>query len=164
MKKFITLLFIFLSLNAFSKLKVVATTPDLAYAIKKIGGKRVKVFSLLNGNEDPHFVDAMPSWISKVSKANIFCFVGLELEIGWAPKVLTRSGNSKVQSGGKGHCNVGNYIDALEVPKGKIDRSMGDVHAGGNPHYHLGPSQYKKAANGIFEILVNNDPKGFILL
>jgi len=141
-----------------AKLRVVTTTPDLSWLVENIGGKSVTVESLLDGSEDPHYVDAMPSWIAKVSRADVFCLVGLELEIGWVPKVLERSGNKKVQTGGKGYCETGKFISALEVPKGKIDRSMGDIHPSGNPHYHLGPEQFKNAAKGIFEVLVTNDP------
>ena len=124
----------------------------------RFGREKVQVVSLLEGNEDPHYVDAMPNWISKVSNADVFCFVGMDLEIGWAlPKVLSKSGNAKVQSGGKGHCNAGASVKALEVPYGKIDRSMGDVHSGGNPHYHLGPTYYLQAADGIFSVLMEVD-------
>jgi zinc/manganese transport system substrate-binding protein len=140
-----------------AKIKVVTTTPDLAWLVSEIGKDKVEVFSLLKGNEDPHYVDAMPNWISKVSNADVFCFVGMELEIGWAPKVLSKSGNAKVQPGGKGHCNAGSSVKALEVPHGHVDRSMGDVHPGGNPHYHLGPTYFLQAADGIFAVLMEVD-------
>ena len=149
-----------ISMSLWANIKVVTTTPDLAWLVQNVGGDRVQVESLLDGSEDPHFVDAMPSWIAKASKADVFCLVGMELEVGWAPKIIERSGNQKIQPGGKGYCETGKFVSALEVPKGKINRSMGDVHASGNPHYHLGPEQYKNAAQGIFEILVTNDPAG----
>ena len=101
----------------------------------------------------------MPHWISKVSKADIFCYVGMDLEVGWAPKILARSGNSNVQLGGNGHCNAGSSVSALEIPKGKVNRSMGDVHAGGNPHYHLGPSYFLQAAHTVFSVLTQVDSK-----
>ena len=157
--KTILLAFLF-SFSSFAKLSVLTTTPDIAWLVKSIGGERVKVESLLNGTEDPHYVDALPHWIAKASRADMFCQVGLELEVGWVPKVLKRSGNSKIQSGGKGFCDIGKSISALEVPTGKLDRSMGDVHSGGNPHYHLGPDRYIEAANFIFETLINNDETG----
>jgi len=140
-----------------AKLNIIATSPDIAWLIKKVGGEQVKVESLLNGNEDPHYVDAMPHWIAKASKADIFCYVGLELEVGWAPKVIERSANKKIQTGADGHCNIGSFVTALEVPTGKIDRSMGDVHASGNPHYHLGPDSFIMAAKGVYSMLVKND-------
>ena len=158
MKTVITLILLIFTLPAWAQLKVVSTTPDLTWLIKSIGKDKVSVATLLNGTEDPHYADAMPSWIAKASNADVFCMVGMELEVGWVPRVLERSSNAKIQTGGKGHCDVGKSIKALEVPTGKVDRSMGDVHGSGNPHYHLGPEQYKNAARGIFEVLVNNDP------
>lgn len=153
-------LFAFLvSFNVYAKLNVVATTPDLAWLIRKVGGTHVTVDSLLNGTEDPHYVDAMPHWIVKVAKADMFCVVGMALEVGWAPKVLSRSGNAKVQPGRKGYCDVGKSVSALDAVKGKIDRSMGDLHPEGNPHYNLGPSFYLQAARGVSEKLLVADPK-----
>jgi len=161
MKYILVLILILVSSTLHAKLKVVTTSPDLSWLVKQVGGDRVKVDSLLDGSEDPHFVDAMPNWIAKASKADVFCLVGLELEVGWAPKILQRSSNKNIQVGNKGYCNVGKFVTALEIPKEKIDRSMGDVHSSGNPHYHLSPEQFKNAAKGVFEILVNNDAKGF---
>jgi zinc/manganese transport system substrate-binding protein len=148
-----------LSILAEAKIKVVTTTPDLAWLVKELGKDKVEVTSLLNGTEDPHYVDAMPHWISKVSNADVFCFVGMDLEVGWAPKILSRSANAKVQSGGKGHCNAGKTVAALDIPTGNIDRSMGDIHGGGNPHYHLGPTYFLQAADSVFSSLVDVDSK-----
>jgi len=158
MKILLALLFIVNISHA--KIRVVTTTPDLAWLVKEIGKERVEVISLLEGNEDPHYVDAMPHWIAKVSKADVFCFVGMELEVGWAPKVLSRSANGKVQSGGKGHCNAGKTVKALEKPVGQVNRSLGDVHAGGNPHYHLGPTFFLQAGETIMSVLMEVDSKG----
>lgn len=160
MKTIVTLILLIFTAPAWAQLKVVSTTPDLTWLINSIGKERVSVETLLNGTEDPHYADAMPSWIAKASNADIFCMVGMELEVGWVPRVLERSSNARIQTGGKGYCDVGKHIKALEIPAGNVDRSMGDVHGQGNPHYHLGPEQYKNAAKGIFEVLVNNDPKG----
>jgi zinc/manganese transport system substrate-binding protein len=159
MKKLILIFAIFISNITFAKLKVVTTTPDIAWLVNKIGADKVETFSLLEGNEDPHYVDAMPHWISKVSNADVFCFVGMDLEVGWAPKILSKSGNAKVQPGGKGYCNAGSSVKALEVPTGNVDRSMGDVHAGGNPHYHLGPSYFLQSADSILSVLIEVDSK-----
>ncbi len=159
MKHILVLIFLSFSFLAQAKIKVVTTTPDLAWLVNQIGTNKVEVISLLNGTEDPHYVDAMPNWISKVSNADVFCFVGMDLEVGWAPKVLSRSGNAKVQPGGKGHCNGGKTVKALDIPKGKIDRSMGDMHGEGNPHYHLGPTFYLQAAESIFSTLIEVDTK-----
>lgn len=160
MKKLAFFIIFLFSWSVSAKLKVLTTTPDLAWLIQSLGGERVDVDSLLEGSEDPHLVDAMPHWIAKVSKADLFCEVGMELEAAWAPKIRKRSGNAKIQSGGIGHCEVGKFVQALEVPKTKVDRSMGDVHAGGNPHYQLGPSWMKQAAEGVFGVLVSLDQDG----
>lgn len=157
MKWLITLL---LSISAFAKLNIVTTTTDIAWLAKQIGGERVTVSSFLDGTEDPHYVDAMPHWISKASNADIFCQVGLELEVAWVPKVLERSSNAKIQKGGKGFCDLGKSVKALDKPTGKVDRSMGDVHSGGNPHYHLGPSYFLQASQAVLDVLLENDPKG----
>ena len=104
-------------------------------------------------------MDATPTFISKVANADVFCFIGMDLEVGWAPKVLSRSGNRQVQKGGKGHCETGKNVKAIQVPKGEITRAMGDVHAQGNPHYHLGISKMLEGSEVILEALISVDPK-----
>lgn len=157
-KKIIFLLLIF-SFNTNAVLKIVTTTPDLAYMANQIGGKLVQVESLLDGTEDPHYIDAMPHFIAKAASADIFCQVGMSLESGWAPKILIRSGNANIQGGGKGFCIIGNNINAIEIPTVQIDRSMGDLHAQGNPHFQLSPDHFLQGAQTMLEILINNDEK-----
>lgn len=152
------ILLLALSSPAWALVKVVTTTPDLAWAARRVGGDKVEVVSLLNGTEDPHHVDTVPSFIVKVADADVVCVVGLELEIGWIPKVLSRSGNSKVQPGGPGYCETGKAVSVLEKPEGNIDRSMGDVHPGGNPHFWLSPKGLSEAASEIRDTLVRVDP------
>ncbi len=144
---------------AYTKINVVTTTTDLKWLVEKIGGDKVKVYSLLNGTEDPHFVDAMPHFVNKVANADMFCLVGLDLEVGWVPRVLARSGNKRVQPGGKGYCDTGTTVNALDIPKNKINRSHGDIHAMGNPHYHLGPNAFVQGGQTVFNILVSLDTK-----
>lgn len=139
-------------------LKVVTSTTDLAWAAKQIGGELVEVSSLLRGHENPHFVDAVPEFIRRVAEAQMVCIVGLDLEIGWIPKVLSRSGNAQVQPGGKGYCETGKAIAVLEKPSGGVNRSMGDVHPAGNPHYWLSPKAFAQGATVIAETLVQLDP------
>ena len=153
-------LYLFFIFQTDARLRVVTTTSDLAWAVERLGKDRVQVESLIHGEVDPHYVEAMPHWIIKVSKADIFCMVGLDLEVGWAYRVLSRSGNKKVQPGGKGFCDASKKVSALEVPSGKINRSMGDIHPGGNPHYHLGPDHFLQAVKEIFDILIKSDPEG----
>lgn len=141
MRYLISILGLFFSPLSWSALEVVTTTPDLAWAIERIGGEHVKVDSLLRGSEDPHYVDAVPSFIHKVRSADLLCAVGLDLESGWLPKVRSRAGARN-----KAYCEFGQGIQALDIPHGEIDRSMGDVHASGNPHFHLSPQHFGQGA------------------
>lgn len=140
-------------------LKIVTTLPDLAEIAKRVGGDEVKVEALLSGREDAHYVDAVPDFIRKVAGADIVCLMGLDLEVGWIPKVLAKSGNAAVQSGGKGHCDVGEKVTALEKPSGPVNRSMGDVHPGGNPHFNLSPKSLKEVAHAIAQVLKAHRPE-----
>jgi zinc/manganese transport system substrate-binding protein len=151
-------LFLLFSGNSFATLKVVTTTPDLAWLVSKIGQEHVEVESLLTGSEDPHFVDVVPAFISKVMRADIVCSVGLDLEIGWLPRVLSRSARSHLQSGGKGLCVTGEAVSVLEKIEGRVDRSMGDVHSAGNPHFSLGPTYFGQAGQAVLEALIRNNP------
>ena len=114
---FKTILLLLISSISYAKINVITTTTDLQWLTKQIGGEKVKVESLLNGTEDPHYLDAMPHFISKVANADMFCLVGLDLEVGWAPKILSRSGNKKVQPGGKGYCETGKRSRHLMFPQ-----------------------------------------------
>jgi zinc/manganese transport system substrate-binding protein len=142
---------------SYSAVKVVATIPDIAWAVEEIGGDKVEVHSLLKGTENPHFADAVPEFIRLVADADMVCLVGLELEVGWLPKVLSRSGNSHVQPNGKGYCDLGKKVPALEKPIGQVDRSMGDIHPFGNPHYWLSPVVFANAAQVIVDTLKELD-------
>lgn len=146
------------SAAARAAIKVVTTTTNLAFAVREVGGGEVEVEALLAGTEDPHFVDASPRFVHKVASADVVCIVGLDLEVGWMPKVLARAGNAKVQSGGKGYCDASKAISPLDKPAGPIDRSMGDVHAGGNPHYDLSPLRLAEAARAIKDALAETAP------
>lgn len=148
--KFLLPLILLLPLSLHAKVKVVTTLPDLAEVVREVGQGNVDVQSLLQGSEDPHYSEARPDFILKVNRAAIVCSVGLDLEIGWLPKVLEKSGNAKVQQGGTGSCALGNSVKALDIPTGVINRSLGDVHIHGNPHFYLSPL---KLAEGALEVL-----------
>jgi zinc/manganese transport system substrate-binding protein len=143
--------------RAEGKLKVVTTLPDLAWAAREIGKDRVEAKSLLKGSENPHFADAVPDFIRLVADADVVCLAGLELEVGWLPKVLSRSGNSKVQPSGAGYCEMGKAIEPLDKPAGAVDRSMGDVHPFGNPHFWLSPKALAKSTDALVEALIRVD-------
>lgn len=148
-----------LSFSAQAAVNVVTTSTDLAWAAQQIGKDKVKVQPLLKGTENMHFVEAVPAYIKAVADADVVCQVGLSLEIGWLPKVLAKSGNAAVQKGGKGFCDVGQKIKALDKPAGAVDRSMGDVHPEGNPHYWLSPVVFGQGATEIADVLSRVDPK-----
>jgi zinc/manganese transport system substrate-binding protein len=162
MRIFIKTLFIIMvaatPADASARLKVITTLPDLAEAARVIGGDHAEVDSLLEGTEDAHFLDAVPTFIRKVANADIVCVIGLELEVGWMPKILSKSANSKVQPGGIGYCETGSFINALDKATGPVDRSMGDVHPAGNPHFTLDPKTLAVGARGILEALVRAKP------
>ncbi|WP_413292621.1 metal ABC transporter substrate-binding protein [Bdellovibrio sp. HCB185ZH] len=153
MNKMITILLLFVSVNAFAKIKVVTTLPDVAEIVKAIGQDNVEVSSLLSGGTDPHFADARPDYILKVNRADVVCSVGLDLEVGWLPKVLEKAANAKVQAGGTGYCVLGNAIKPLEIPTGVINRSLGDVHPHGNPHFTLDPLKVAESGAEVVRVL-----------
>jgi zinc/manganese transport system substrate-binding protein len=124
---------------AADKLNIVTTTTNLASIAETIGGDHVTVFSIGSVDEDPHFIQAKPSFMMKAKKADLWICVGMELEIGYEGLILQGSRNPRIQLNAPGHLDVSEGIIKLEVPTEKIDRSMGDVHPLGNPHYWLDP-------------------------
>ncbi|MFV3408235.1 metal ABC transporter substrate-binding protein [Bdellovibrio bacteriovorus] len=153
MNKFLLSVLLLFSPYAQAKIKVVTTLPDIAEVVRAIGQEQVEVQSLLSGSEDAHFAEARPDYILKVNRADIVCSMGLELEVGWLPKVLSKSGNAKIQDGGTGSCILGNSIKPLDVPTGVINRSLGDVHAHGNPHFTLSPLKMAEAGREVVRVL-----------
>ncbi|MBX3027916.1 zinc ABC transporter substrate-binding protein [bacterium] len=127
-------------------LKVVATVPELGALVRAVGGDQVAVTVLAKPTEDPHFVEAKPSSVKALSEADLYVQVGLQLEIGYAPVLLTGARNPDVLPGQKGHVDASTVVTPLEVPVGTIDRSMGDVHPVGSPHYLLDPLNGLKVA------------------
>lgn len=140
-----------------AKLNVVATMTDFAAIAQEIGGDKVTVTSLAKGTEDPHFADARPSFIPLLNKADLLLEGGAELEIGWLSPVLNNARNAKILAGGPNNLRMSDGVRLLEVPTGPIDRSMGDVHASGNPHYYLDPANGKVMAAKIAEAFVRLD-------
>ena len=128
---------------------VMATTEDLADLTRQVGGDRVKVESIARGYQDPHYVEAKPSFILKLAKADLLVVVGRELEIGWLPPLVQQSRNAKVQVGALGYLDASLTARILEIPTGQITRAMGDVHPLGNPHYWLDPGNGRRIAQAI---------------
>ena len=135
-------------LPAHGKLSVVATTADLAAIAQEIGGKEVEITTLARPSEDPHFVDAKPSFIVKLNKADVLLQGGAELEIGWLPPLLAGARNAKIAAGAPGDVRCNEGVQMLEVP-GSLDRSQGDIHAAGNPHFLVDPANAKIVAQHI---------------
>ncbi len=147
-----------LALNGQAALEVVATTPDFGAIASAIGGDKVHVVSLARGTEDPHFVDAKPSFIRTLNKADILIDGGAELEIGWLPPLVNGARNRKILHGGEGRVNGSEGVPLLEVPTGAVNRADGDVHPSGNPHYLLDPNNGIVVARRLAAHFSKSDP------
>jgi zinc/manganese transport system substrate-binding protein len=139
--------------QAAGKIKIVTATSDLAALAQEVGGERVDVESIAKGYQDPHFVEAKPSYLLKLRHADLLVVVGLQLEIGWLPPLITQSGNSRIQVGGTGYLDASQFAEILEKPTGEVTRAQGDVHPFGNPHYWLDPENGRRVAKGIADKL-----------
>jgi ABC-type Zn uptake system ZnuABC Zn-binding protein ZnuA len=129
-----------------AQLKVVTSTTDLYDIAKAVGGSRITATHIGEGYQDPHFIEAKPSFVLQLRNADVWAFVGLDLEIGWMPLLLDGARNPRVKAGGSGYLDVSKAIPVLDVPQGNVDRSMGDVHPLGNPHYWLDPENGRRIA------------------
>jgi len=127
------------SAHAQERIQVVTTLPVFAELVKAVGGDRVEVTAVATPLQDPHFVDAKPSYILAAGRADLFVAAGMDLEVGWEPLVREGSRNADIQVGGRGYVDASAHVQKLGVPAGRIDRSRGDVHPYGNPHYWLDP-------------------------
>ena len=135
--------------SADSKIRIMTATTDLASLAQEIGGDKVDVEAVARGYQDPHFVDPKPSFLLKLSKAELLIVVGLELEIGWLPPLITQSSNPRIQVGAPGYFDASRFARILELPTGQVTRAEGDVHPLGNPHYWLDPDNGLRIAKGI---------------
>ncbi len=152
------LLLLFATGTLYAQVKVVTTLPDLASISRHVGGENVEVFSIAKGYQNPHFVDPKPSYIVKLSRADMFVTVGLDLETGWAPQLLQSSRNGDIQRGSAGYVDASENISLLQVPS-STSREEGDIHIYGNPHYWLDPIRGKQIAQNIYNHLVEIDPE-----
>ena len=140
------------------KLMVVTSTTDMAALTQEVGGDRIEVESIAKGYQDPHFVEAKPSFLLKLRRADLLIHVGLQLEIGWLPPLITQSGNPRIQMGAQGNLDASRFAEILEIPQGTVTRAEGDVHPFGNPHYWLDPDNGRRIARGIANKLADLDP------
>lgn len=140
------------------KLSIITATTDLAALAQEVGGDNVNVESMARGYQDPHFVEAKPSFLLKLHNTDLLIVVGLQLEIGWLPPLITQSGNAKIQVGGPGYLDASQFAEILDIPSGPVTRAEGDVHPLGNPHYWLDPDNGRRIAKGIAAKLGEMDP------
>lgn len=134
---------------AAAQLRVVTSTTDLYDIARQVGGRYIRASHIGEGYQDPHFVEAKPSFILQLRKADVWAYVGLDLEIGWMPLLLQGARNPKINAGGPGDFNASKYIRVLDVASGNVDRSQGDVHPRGNPHYWLDPENGRLIARAF---------------
>ena len=143
---------------SFAKVKVAATLGDLAAAAREVGGEHVEVHTLARPQEDPHYVDAKPSYIRLLSRADLLVYNGMSLEVGWLPELLENARNGSIQEGAEGHFDASTVVDRMGVPDTAVTRKMGDVHPEGNPHYSFDPRQMARVAIGLGKRLGEIDP------
>ena len=144
------------STSAHANLQVFACEPEWAALVKSLGGEHVKVYTATTNQQDPHHIQARPSLIAKARRADLLVCTGAELEVGWLPLLLRKSANARIQTGQPGHFMASNYVSLLGKPL-VLDRSLGDVHAAGNPHVHLDPMRLLQIAEALSQTLINID-------
>ncbi len=142
---------------AAAKLNVVATTPDFASVAEAVGGNEIQITTLVRPTEDPHFIEPKPSFVVKLSRADVLIEGGAELEVGWLPPLLQRAGNRKLATGQPGRVVANRGVEMLEVPN-SLDRSQGDIHALGNPHFLVDPLNARLFAQKLAETFAALDP------
>ena len=141
-----------------SKISIVTTTTNTKYLAEQIGKDNVEVYSMIRGFDDPHFVMTRPDFLVKLNNADILCVIGLDLEIGWIPVLQQQSRNMKIQKGQIGYCDTSVGIKVLGEPTMMVDRSMGDMHIYGNPHYWMDPLNAIQMAANVLASLKRVDP------
>ncbi|HET6610952.1 MAG TPA: zinc ABC transporter substrate-binding protein [Kofleriaceae bacterium] len=139
-------------------LKVVATVPDLAALARTVGKGHATVKALSLPTQDPHFVDAKPSLMLDLNRADLLIAVGVSLEVGWLPSLQVGARNADIQSGARGYLDCSRHVGLLDVPRGKVSRAQGDIHPGGNPHYLYDPRRAKDCAAAIAAKMAALDP------
>jgi zinc/manganese transport system substrate-binding protein len=145
-----------LSVPAAAALNVFACEPEWGALAQELGGDKVNVYNATTAQQDPHRIEARPSLMARARNADLMICSGSDLEIGWAPLLLIQSGNNRIQPGSPGHLEASQFVARLEVPR-IIDRALGDIHPGGNPHIHLDPRNIVKVGRVLAERLAAID-------
>lgn len=143
---------------ALGEVNIVATLPWIGSIAREIGKDKVNITALVKPGQDPHYVEAKPSMILAASKADAIMYNGLDLEVGYLPLIIRSSRNQRIQPGQKGNLDCSQYVNAIEKPHADINRSMGDVHPFGNPHYHFSPKNIGRVAEGMANTFSEIDP------
>jgi len=151
-------LFLTVEASGQKTLNVVTSLPDLQSIAEEIGGDRVEVSSIATGFQNPHFVDPKPSFILKLTRADVFVTIGLDLELGWVPPLLQSARNPDILPGSEGYVDASTDVPLLDVPS-SVSREQGDIHLFGNPHYWLDPANGKVIAKNILRALTRLQPE-----
>ena len=147
----------FSALPSMAALNIFACEPEWSALAQELAGDKATTYSATTALQDPHRIEARPSLIARIRSADLVICSGSDLEAGWMPVLLTQSGNNRIQPGSPGYLEASQFVTRLEIPK-VIDRSLGDIHPGGNPHIHLDPRNIAKIADAVTERLMRVDP------
>lgn len=142
-----------------AEIQIVTTLPDLAALAREVGGAHVHVTALTPPGQDPHYTDPRPNLILPLARADLLIVNGLELEVGWLPPLQVAARNARIQTGAEGYFDASTVVTRLAIPHGPIDRAMGDIHPGGNPHYTFDPRAARPITAAIATHLARLDPK-----
>ncbi|MDM8564368.1 zinc ABC transporter substrate-binding protein [Candidatus Halobeggiatoa sp. HSG11] len=154
-KKFSLLLLVLVATPIQADIRIFACEPEWAELARALGGEQI--YTATTNQQDPHHIQARPSLIAKARRADLLICTGAELEIGWLPLLLRKSGNPKIQAGQPGYFMATDYVILLDKPT-QLDRSQGDVHSSGNPHVHLDPERMLQVAENLSKTLIQIDP------
>ena len=149
-------LLVLLPLHATAELRVFSCEPEWAALVEALAGDQAEVFTATTAQQDPHYIQARPSLIAQMRRADLVVCTGAELEVGWLPVLLRRGGNPRVQPGGDGYFEAANHVPMLQVPQ-RLDRAEGDVHPKGNPHIQLDPHNIERVALALSQRLAELD-------
>ncbi len=149
---------LFISTPLMAKINVFACEPEWASLVDELGGEKLSIYTATTAFQDPHHIEARPSLIAKIRQADLLVCSGAGLEAGWLPVLLRQAGNNRVMPGKTGYFEAAAIVERLDVPL-EVDRSMGDVHAAGNPHVHLDPRRIQIIAKALLVRLKDIDPQ-----
>ena len=153
------LFFLLMTSPLMASINVFACEPEWKSLAEELGGERVSTYTATTAYQDPHHIEARPSLIAKIRRADLVVCSGSELESGWLPLLLRQAGNSKIKPGNSGYFEAAAVVERLDMPA-NLDRSSGDVHASGNPHVHLDPRRIQIIAKALFNRLSVIDSQG----